>query len=194
MKNLIAAVLLLMCGSVQAAIVTIDFEEFDGAPTLSVFPPGSFEVEPWFLVSTTGNLFWFDDSCCTGNEDSYVQILFSVEVTVTHAQGNQFDLLSFDRLVGLVAPSAGSSFLLTGQKSDGSTVESWITGINTVSTDYETILLSSQFENLVSITFSDSSAAVQLDNITVNAVPIPAAVWLFGSGLGLLGWMKRKRA
>ena len=25
-------------------------------------------------------------------------------------------------------------------------------------------------------------------------VPIPAAVWLFGSGLGLLGWMKRKRA
>ncbi len=29
---------------------------------------------------------------------------------------------------------------------------------------------------------------------TYNVVPIPAAVWLFGSGLGLLGWMKRKRA
>ncbi len=29
---------------------------------------------------------------------------------------------------------------------------------------------------------------------TMTAVPIPAAVWLFGSGLGLLGWMKRKRA
>ncbi len=27
-----------------------------------------------------------------------------------------------------------------------------------------------------------------------SVVPIPAAVWLFGSGLGLLGWMKRKRA
>ena len=30
--------------------------------------------------------------------------------------------------------------------------------------------------------------------LTGTVVPIPAAVWLFGSGLGLLGWMKRKRA
>jgi len=29
---------------------------------------------------------------------------------------------------------------------------------------------------------------------TYNVIPLPAAVWLFGSGLGLLGWMKRKRA
>jgi hypothetical protein len=27
---------------------------------------------------------------------------------------------------------------------------------------------------------------------SVSAVPVPAAVWLFGSALGLLGWMRRK--
>jgi hypothetical protein len=32
-------------------------------------------------------------------------------------------------------------------------------------------------------------------NITfagAHSVPIPAAVWLFGSGLGLLGWFRRR--
>lgn len=29
-------------------------------------------------------------------------------------------------------------------------------------------------------------------NVTVSAVPIPSAVWLFGSALGLMGWMRRK--
>lgn len=32
------------------------------------------------------------------------------------------------------------------------------------------------------------------DTITVNVVPIPAAVWLFGSALVGLGWMRRKQA
>ena len=29
---------------------------------------------------------------------------------------------------------------------------------------------------------------------TPEVIPVPAAVWLFGSALGLLGWMRRKKA
>ena len=32
----------------------------------------------------------------------------------------------------------------------------------------------------------------QFDNITVSIVPIPGAVWLFGSALAGLGWLRRK--
>jgi hypothetical protein len=31
-----------------------------------------------------------------------------------------------------------------------------------------------------------------VDSVTSTAVPIPAAVWLFGSALGVMGWVSRK--
>jgi len=39
-------------------------------------------------------------------------------------------------------------------------------------------------------TFDDNY--VHIDNINVSAVPVPAAVWLFGSALAGLGWIRRK--
>ena len=30
--------------------------------------------------------------------------------------------------------------------------------------------------------------------VTTSPVPVPAAAWLFGSALGILGWLRRKRA
>lgn len=39
-----------------------------------------------------------------------------------------------------------------------------------------------------------SLADIFYDNIVIDVtpIPVPAAVWLFGSALGLLGWMRRK--
>ena len=44
------------------------------------------------------------------------------------------------------------------------------------------------------VTFiSDGSNAFEFDNVSANAVPIPAALPLFGTGLGLLGLLARRR-
>ncbi len=43
-----------------------------------------------------------------------------------------------------------------------------------------------------SINSGDSQYWLVDSSVTISTVPVPAAVWLFGSGLGLLGWMRRK--
>lgn len=39
---------------------------------------------------------------------------------------------------------------------------------------------------------SDSWGTANFSQFSITAVPVPTAVWLFGSALGLMGWMRRK--
>ena len=50
--------------------------------------------------------------------------------------------------------------------------------------------------NLTSVDFTTvGGQSAGIDNIVVSSVPLPAAVWLFGSGLlGLIGIAKSKKA
>jgi hypothetical protein len=41
---------------------------------------------------------------------------------------------------------------------------------------------------------TNDAARLQLVTLSGTVVPIPAAAWLFGSALGLLGWVRRKRS
>jgi len=40
--------------------------------------------------------------------------------------------------------------------------------------------------------FEDSGVYYDNLEVSVSVIPVPAAVWLFGSALGLLGWMRRR--
>ncbi len=50
------------------------------------------------------------------------------------------------------------------------------------------------FDNSISVEIRPNSFQLRdITSGTVSAVPIPAAVWLFGSALAGLGWMRRKQ-
>jgi len=45
----------------------------------------------------------------------------------------------------------------------------------------------------VTVNFDDG-VLVSMTNVSITAAPFPAAVWLFGSALAGLGWMRRKQS
>jgi hypothetical protein len=117
------------------------------------------------------------------------------EITMTQDGMVAFDLISLE-LARYTSADIAINFHLTGHFVGGGTIT---TSILVNSTTLNNFVLGSGWTNLQGLTIYapntttlDLSAAVAVDNILVSTVPIPAAVWLFASGLGLLGWMRRK--
>lgn len=128
-------------------------------------------------------------------------------ITMQAVNGGTFSLQSFfagSRTQDFDTASVSTSFgLATGVEVTG-TLENG----NTVSTvfdfdylNWDQFALTSSFDNLLSVTFTalgGSKAEFLIDDIVVNetfvsSVPVPAAVWLFGSGLvALVGLGRRK--
>jgi hypothetical protein len=189
MRLLITSIFLLASVTAHSASVTIDFEEL--APTGS-YPtiPGpiisqdfSFSTEDGFLITQLG-----------GDPSQRLYYCPTCTLTMDNASGDDFRLTSLDFFAGGV--DAGESITLTGYYAGGGTITTAL--INSGPT--QTYLFGAEWDGLEQIVISAPDTlgfGTSVDNIVINGapiVPIPAAVWLFGSGLGLLGWFRRKKA
>jgi len=177
MRSTIFAVALLLGTPAWADIITVDFEELEaGYPTSFVSKGVNFTSDFGFGAQVGG----------PGSEfGSYVLgLVADAENSLSMASGVSFDLISWDVRIGIV------DMTVTGFLESGGTVS---TTISSTSGALETYNFSSAWTGLTSVQFTVGDFDV-LDNVVISAVPLPAAVWLFGSALAGLGWIRRKRA
>jgi len=199
MKKFIALVMLLGWGAVLAAPITIDFEyiDEDANPRIPFYPAEGFEDEFKFGFTTgDGGILGIganhDWGGAGSNGTGYLTTAFVSEMLIGRSSQQLFDLHSLD--IADVADVIG-----TLQNGDTITMS-----LALEQATWTTVYFGSEWSNLVEVQLlgtalgvpgHDPGAALllNLDNVIVSAVPIPAAVWLFGSALAGLGWMRRRQ-
>lgn len=189
-----ACVLVSISSSATAVTVVMDFGVGPTLPALSEWIEDGFRATP--IDSGVGNNhFDVSDRTATGEREILIHSGNNAEEVLFDYFGTPFNLLSLD-VDGFLLPEAGLWEIVspTGATRDLSTIR-----IETFSgPDWENITaftIRSTIIPLPGAVAVGSLKEIEVDNITVEAVPIPPAVWLFGSGLlGVIGIARRKRA
>ncbi len=191
MRQLFAILLFAVSSTAWSATLTIDFESVEQSDLVNLFPPGPGD-DGSKAFSTDGFDFTLNGGLQEdpGNKlvfGSKIQQLFTPDayVRMSRTDGANFALLD----VGLL--DCGVTCNIRGVRDDGGS----FTIFNT--TDIND-LGSGDWLNVTSVTFGVNEPEiffndVRVDDITVaSAVPVPAAVWLFGSALAGIGWIRRR--
>jgi hypothetical protein len=184
---------LLAIGVAQADTIVIDFD---------ALPEGTFNTplqEDGFLIDPA--LAPFQPAIATGSSGS--DLVFcgwcsdgSEGISIYSNSGLLFELDSLDVYSSGFGGNFQGAGLVTGYFDGGGSISKAITANDD---DTAVVFFDDSWINLTSIdiVFDTSSfytfgIVPAIDNITLQAVPVPAAAWLFGSALVGLGWMRRR--
>lgn len=182
--------------SLVAATVVIDFDSVEPFADFPVYFEDGYMLTPNIGGVRIGDAFSSGDNAAQPSF-GFGQGIDS-SFAFTNDSSNLFSASSIDLLEATVFPDT-FGITLIGTKADTSVVSQTLTLDGVAGT--ETFALSGAFSGLVSlkiaedITNSFSIDIVAIDDIVLTRVPLPAATWLFGSGLiGLIGFARRKKA
>lgn len=193
---------LILSASVNANTVSIDFENPELVGTF--YLDGELVLNAPVQIGTSGTNGAADivtppPTYTAGpNEgNSYLHSTNFSSIFIQANQGGFFNLVTFE-LGEYSSFTSNDSVTITGYKSSGNQItetfqlDGLFDGLGGIN-DFQLITLDATWSDLTRVEFDDS--AYSLDNIQldISSVPVPAAVWLFGSGLlGLVGVARRK--
>ena len=186
MRLIIIGVILLLASAANAATVVLDFEEFTPMTYPSTYP--SLQSQGFDLSTEAG--FGVHPDGDGGYNSQWLAYCGNCTTTLQSQTGAAFSLESVDLF--LPAVSVPADFQITGYYAGGGTIAVDLTlDQNVLSYEFDPA-----WSNLDQVVFGTASGSLffhGVDNITVSAVPVPAAAWLFGSALAGLGWIRRKQ-
>ena len=203
MRLLLLSFLLLGFTTANAATLVTDFNELEGAVGTFYSVVEGTEFEGGLKATEViGGVVWADELNGPPQTDGISMMLnTSGEVTFERTDGTAFNLDAFT-LSFLCSPETCSDLTLSGTKAAGGIVNQAYdlagTGLDPALYESTTIATDDRFRKLTSFTFSGISESITgpifiMDDIQTSVVPVPAAVWLFGSALAGLGWFRRRQ-
>ena len=184
MKSLIAASLLVFSSVSFASIVTIDFND---VTDITSYPSGAngFQTQGFQFFTAYGAALYDrgdGDLAALGVSVEYGGPTAIGFVFMRRLDGEAFALWDAE-----VWDFSGVSLDIYGQTSSGEGIY----------TNDLTEFGSGDWLSVVDVIFEAPGgpfSPVFVDNVVVgSAVSVPAAVWLFASGLGVLGWLRRSQ-
>jgi hypothetical protein len=189
MRSIFGITTLLLCTSANAAVVTIDFEEFTPDPWVVITDPllsKGYVLDMVTTIVPDGYL---------GNPTQQFLGAPTDDLVLTASGGSLFGVESADLMFDGDLSLMSAAWTITGVFAGGGTVQEVVPTL--ITGEYITVTFGAEWVGLESATFdqsSDFNTGLGFDNIVVSQVPVPAAIWLFGSALAGLGWFRRKTA
>lgn len=198
LSRLFAAVLLLGAGGSANAIV-IDFEGHLGLEALNIGDFIDIGDYRFTLSGAGGNSGGFTTSLQIDIVEPGTTKLWAAnesEITMTRIDDSAFDLISLD-IGGSIINSpnrwADSVNIIAGASTTNVSLDGSDTTYQYVALNYLNVT-SVLFDPIGNTNGGANNYEFVIDNLDVAAVPIPAALWLFASGLlSLAGIARRKK-